>query len=438
MDKAEHSNYFAEDLEWKKPEEILLHQEHKLRELIQYITKKSSFYRDHFSNNGLSFDRVNRVADLALVPPVTKDDLQEHNPGFLCVGEKDIREHMCTSGTSGAPVTISLTENDLNRLAYNEYRSFITAGCKSGDKFQLILTLDRQFMAGSAYYAGIRRLGGISIRTGPGLAKMQWDSIMRYKPEILIVVPSFLLKLIEYAQQNNIDFRSTAVKKAICIGENVRGADLRLNALGNKITGVWPIQLISTYASTEKQTAFTECEYGMGGHVRPELIIAEILDDSGAPVAGDAPGELVVTTLDIEGMPMLRYRTGDICRMYHEPCPCGRNTPRISPVLGRKNQMIKYKGTTMFPPAVFEVLNKIDYVAEYILEVFKDQHGNDDLLIHVATRSDHRFVDQEIKAELRSGLRVLPSVHYLPYQEILKMQFPENSRKPVKFIDNRK
>ena len=138
-----------------------------------------------------------------------------------------------------------------------------------------------------------------------------------------------------------------------------------MNTLSQKITEKWNIKLFSTYASTEMSTAFTECEFQQGGHHHPELIITEILDENENPVAEGESGELVITTLDVEAIPLLRFKTGDLVKAYYEPCKCGRNTLRLGPVVGRKQQMIKYKGTTLYPPAMNDLLNDFPGVSCY-------------------------------------------------------------------------
>src|SRR5690606_33370084 len=158
---------------------------------------------------------------------------------------------------------------------------FACANSTSEDIFQLMLTLDRQFMAGMAYYSGIRKMGAGVVRVGPGVPSLQWETIERLKPTAIVAVPSFIIKLIHYAEENGIDVNQSSVKKAICIGENIRDEHLVPNILAKKITGKWNIQLFSTYASTEMQTAFTECEAGRGGHLNPELLIVELLDEEG-------------------------------------------------------------------------------------------------------------------------------------------------------------
>lgn len=414
------------------------YQSEALQGLLAYLRSNSPFYKRLLAEHNLDINKVQSIADLRYLPTTTKADMQEHNKDFQCVPNSYIKEYTATSGTMGRPVTIALTENDLERLAYNEQQSFITADGKPEDTYQLMLTLDRQFMAGMAYYQGIRKLGASLARTGPGLPAMQWDTINRLQTNSIVAVPSFMLKLIEYAQEHQIDLAHAPVKKAVCIGESLRNADFGLNALGEKISSQWPIQLHSTYASTEMQTAFTECSAGKGGHHQPDLIILEVIDDEGNPLRAGEYGEVTITTLGVEGMPLLRYRTGDICCYYEEPCTCGRTSRRLSPVLGRKQQMIKFKGTTLYPPAIFDILNNIPYIKEYVVEVFTNEIGTDELMLHLNTPLPVDDCEIKLKPILQSKLRVAPLLHFHSASEMQQMQFPANSRKQIKFLDNRK
>jgi phenylacetate-CoA ligase len=413
-------------------------QEQKLQELLAYLNAHSPFYKELFDANNINIDTIKTLDDLKLIPTTVKEDLQKRNDDFLCVSRDQIIEYSSTSGTLGSPVTVALTENDLLRLTYNEYSSFTCADGKPDDVYQLMLTLDRQFMAGLAYYSGIRKIGAGIIRLGPGVPSLQWETILRLKPTAIVAVPSFIYKLIQYAQEHGIDINSSSVKKAVCIGENIRNTDFSLNILGKKITDAWDIKLYSTYASTEMQTAFTECGYGKGGHHQPELLIVELLDENNQQVAPGEPGEVTITTLGVEGMPLLRYKTGDICLYDDEPCQCGRTTLRLSPVIGRKKQMIKFKGTTLYPPSLFDLLNGMEEILDFVAEVYSNEIGMDEVLLHILPINYTDECDRKIRANLQARLRVSPHVTYVQYDEIQKMQYKESGRKPFKFIDRRK
>ena len=412
-------------------------QEQKLQELLAYTAKNSPFYKELFAKHSIDISAIKTVADLASIPTTTKDDLQQRNNDFLCVPAEYVIEYTSTSGTLGSPVTIALTENDLQRLAYNEFSSFSCADGSKDDTYQLMLTLDRQFMAGIAYYLGIRKLGAGIIRLGPGVPSLQWETIKRLKPTAIVAVPSFILKLIQYAKDTGIDINKTSVKKAICIGENIRNTDFSLNILGKKVTEAWNIKLYSTYASTEMQTAFTECGEGKGGHYQPDLVIVELLDENNQQVAPGTPGEVTITTLGVEGMPLLRYKTGDMCMYFDEPCACGRTSLRLSSIMGRKKQMIKFKGTTLYPPALFDLLNEREEILDFVVEVSSDDIGLDQVLIHIVPSELSEEVDHRIRAYLQARLRVSPHIKYVTAEAIQKMQFSEASRKAIKFVDKR-
>ncbi len=429
-------NYSPESAFLSK-EEIVALQEKKLQETIAYLNQYSPFYKEFFSKARFNPLGIKTMEDLSVIPVTIKEDLQQRNEDFLCVPRNKIIEYSSTSGTLGNPVTIMLTENDLVRLACNEYASLVSIESSVNDVYQIMLTLDRQFMAGMAYYSGIQKLGGGIIRLGPGVPSLQWETILRLKPTAIIAVPSFIVKLISYAQEHNIDINNTTVKKALCVGENIRNADFTLNPLGKKITDAWDIKLYSTYASTEMQTAFTECTECKGGHLQPDLLIVELLDEMGKAVAPGEPGEVTITTLGVEGMPLLRYKTGDICVYDDTPCACGRNSLRLSPVMGRKKQMLKYKGTTLYPPALFDILHEMENVIEYVAEVSSNEMGTDEVLIYIVPDKYDEETNRKIRANLQARLRVSPHIKYITEEEIKKIQMPEAGRKIIRFIDRR-
>jgi len=425
------------NLPFDTEEQIISKQSYALRLQLQYLQTYSPYYKRIFKEQCIDINAVQSLDDLTRLPITTKEDLNQYYNEMLCIAPEQIADTVVTSGTLGEPIPFHLSEKDIQRLAHNEFLSLSLAGITSADKVQLTATMDKLFMAGMAYYLGLRKIGAGVIRVGPGAPELQWNTIKRFKPTVFIGVPSFIVKLLDYAHTNGIDPKQTSVTKIVCIGEAIRNEDLSFNNLGKKIIDRWPVMLHSTYASTEMSTAFTECDAGRGGHQLHDLIITELLGDDDKPVKDGETGELVITTLGIESMPLLRFKTGDICRFYTEPCVCGRNTKRVGPIVGRKKQMIKFKGTTLYPPALSEILNEIDCIQTYYTEIYRSDLGLDMIRVHVACKAENDENDKEIKDHFKAKIRVTPEVIYEKAEVIEKIRNSSNFRKPVDFIDKR-
>jgi phenylacetate-CoA ligase len=425
-------------IQYESPETIKKFQVEKLKKALIYLNDYSPYYRELFKKEKIDVSRIKTIEDLQNIPTTDKTDLQKQNKDFVCVPQEKIVDIVTTSGTLGEPVIFGLTENDLQRLGYNERLSFETVGLTQNDIMQLMTTIDRRFMAGLAYFLGAREIGLGICRVGNGIPELQWDTINRIQPTVAMMVPSFACKLIDYARQENINYRQSSLRKLVCIGEPLRNLDFSLNTLGEKISNQWNgIQLFSTYASTEMQSSFTECEEGKGGHLQPELIITEFLDADEKTVLPGEAGEVTVTSLGVEGMPLLRFKTGDIVVYHTEPCPCGRNTIRLSSVTGRKGQMVKFKGTSLYPPALYDVIDSIPEVVNYVVEVFRNELGTDEILIRVGTNKRSEQLKKHIKDVFRAKIRVAPAIVFESVDYINALQFPQAKRKSVKFIDRR-
>lgn len=417
--------------------EINAYQEDLLQKQLHYLAVNSPYYRGLFADRNIEVGRIQKISDLQKLPTTCKNDLQAHNTDFFCVPQSAIIDYCSTSGTLGSPVTFGLTDGDLERLASNEMESFTLAGVQKGDVVQLMTTIDRRFMAGLAYFLGLRKLGVGVIRVGSGIPQMQWDSILNYKPKFLVAVPSFLLKLIEFAEQHGIDYSTSSVKTVICIGEALRDKNLQNTILTQRILEKWDIKLVSTYASTEMGAAFTECDLLQGGHVQPDMIITEILDEAENPVLDGESGELVITTLGVEGLPLLRFKTGDIVRKHTETCGCGRQTYRIGPVEGRKQHMVKYKGTTLYPPAMHDLLAGFPQIVLHQIQISLNDIGTDEIVIRIASLDESEDFLNEVKDHFRAKLRVAPKIELCNLDQLQKSVFDILSRKPITFIDKR-
>ena len=401
-----------------------------LRRQITYTYEHSPFYKNSL-NRFLSTKNFT-LDDYRKLPFTTKDDLGKDNESFLCVPKNEIAEYVTTSGTTGDPISLYLTRSDLKRLAKNEHDSLALMGNTKDDLFQLLTTIDKQFMAGLAYYLGVQSLEAGMIRVGPGVPQLQWNSILKYKPTKLIAVPSFIVTLIEYAKEKGIDFNRSSVQAIVCIGEPIRNDDLSYNTLGKRITDSWNVNLYSTYASTEMGAAFSECTEQKGCHLNEDLLFLEVLKEDGNEAKSGESGEIIVTTLGVEGSPLIRYKTGDIAKVYREECSCGRKTPRLGPIIGRKRQMIKYKGTTLYPKAIFEVLENFREISCYKVLIEKDELNNDEIVILLEDKIEPLPVFGEIRELCKAQLRVIPQFRFMSIESLRSQVYQKHLRKPEK------
>lgn len=405
----------------------------QLSKTIAYLFQNSPFYQKWFSSQNISVNDISSIEDLKKLQTVSKQDFAAHNMDFLCCNRSKIADFCTTSGTTGSAVMVPLTENDINRLAENEARTFALAELTTSDICMLMLTLDKQFMAGIAYYEGLRKLKIPAVRSGSVSPQTQLKNILQFKPTVLVAVPSFILKVIEESLAQGIELNSLSVKKIICIGEAIKDENLEPNNLAKNILKNWNVQLFSTHASSEMQTAFSECVYGKGNHINSDLIIAEVLDENGNEVPNGNIGELTITTFGVEAMPLLRYRTGDIVFAIRETCECGSNEMRISPVLGRKNEMLKYKGTTIFPSSIFNVLQSQNFIKDFLVEAESKEGRTEKLIVNICSAEQTENFKQNLENLFRTALRVTPEIKFCSESQLAAMR-PAENRKVQRFV----
>ncbi len=419
---------------WLSTEEIAATQQRLLREHLAYCQQYSPHYRRVL--DGVSVGNIT-LESLADLPRTDKAVFSERNEDFLAVSSDKIVDIVLSSGTTGAPSTVMYSEHDLQRLAYNEAISFAACGVTSRDTALLTCTMDRCFVAGLAYQSGLRQLGSAVIRSGAGSLMSQCDLIRRLRPTVLVGVPSFLRKLGRFLGENGLDPAATSVRRLIAIGEPLRDADFSPLPLAEDLENLWGVPVFSTYATSETVSTFCECTSGCGGHLNPELAIVEIVDAAGRRLPGGEHGEVVLTPLQCEGMPLVRFQTGDTSFLIHEPCSCGRITPRLGPILGRRSQMIKTKGTTVYPLSILAALDSMPGISEYCVIVTSEDRLSDHLTVHAAVCSGHGCSAESIAEQLQSRLRVKTSVVIKTEAEIAREVFAPESRKANRFLDRR-
>ena len=429
--KMKHRFDLCDDISARPKSEIRTVQNRLLAEQIRYCRAASPFYRKRLAPFP---DREYDYDSLQELPTTSKRDLAEFNDDFFAVPPSEVADICFTSGTTGRPCRIVYTRGDLDRLAYNDACGYRAAGMAPGEKVLLTCTIDRCFIAGLAYYQGVVKLGGTAIRNGLNTLSSHAEVIASLHPESIVGVPSFLAKLGRYLRDNGID--GSGIRHLICIGEPIRTRKMELTPLGARLEEFWPGAVYSTYASSEIVTSFTECSARHGGHPPADLAVVEILDEAGNRVPDGEVGEVTVTPLQVSGMPLVRFRTGDVSFILPEPCPCGRGTIRLGPILGRKAQMLKVRGTTLFPNAFFNVLDAVPGVAEYYMEV-GGTALSDEITIFVACRDGATPETLNIAEKLYSRTRIRVPVIGVDAEAARQKVFGV-SRKPVRFFDLRK
>jgi len=425
--------YQYKGLEFSRPADIRKAQERLFKKHLDYILNNSPYYRRTLSGLNLREAKLENLKDF---PFTDKSAFEKYNDELLAVPMAKIRDIVLSSGTTGKPTRIMYTENDLKRLAYNEEISFAGCGLTSEDVVLLTCTMDRCFVAGLAYFLGVRSLGAAAIRNGLSSFESHMEIIQTMKPTAIVGVPSFLHKLGMSLQSKDVDPQKTHVTKLICIGEPIRDKEMSLLKMGQYLEEMWGAKVYSTYASSETITTFCECTAQKGGHLHPELAIVEIVNDKGEVLPAGEVGEVVITTLSVEGMPLLRFKTGDVSFLIDEPCECGRYSSRLGPILGRKKQMIKYRGTTLYPPAIYSVLDEIPEISEYYITVSSDFDLSDILNVYVAVKNNS-CTPETIMDRLQARLRVRPDVIIKTEEEIRNQILSGNPRKINRFIDRR-
>lgn len=395
-------------------------------ETFHYVKEHSPYYRELLA-------RHQTVPAFASVPRLDKQTLSERNADFLCVAPERIVEIVTTSGTTGQPLLWQLTITDLQRLAINEQLSFGCAGLTARDTVLIAVALDRCFMAGLAYWLGLREIGAGIVRTGAGSPLLVLEMLRRAQPTAIVGVPSFLRLVAEKAREQGLDLRAASVRKLICIGEPIRDPDFQLNRSGASLEAAWNAKVYSTYGITELANSLCECEAGQGGHLHDQQLHLEILDEAGQPVPEGEVGEVVATTFGVEAMPLLRYRTGDCATLFRGPCACGRTTPRLGPIVGRRQHKLKVKGVSLYPATLTAVLEQTAGVETFVVVAHRESDLSDRIEVLVQGAVAVRELEEAFKAQTR----ITPHIRQVTRDEIMALQQPPGARKRRVFVDQR-
>lgn len=377
---------FRLELSWEflSADEIAVKTIRALRNHIKHTKECSAYYRASLER--FEPDAINSLGDFALLPLTERHHLADHSSKFLGVDPVQIAETVLTAATTGKPMPFVLTASDIDRIAFSNALSLHSMGISSADRAQILLSLDRFSIDGMAHYRGAIMTGANVMRLGAGVAvhSVMQKYLQFFRPTVLIGTPSSLLSIGQDLAKNGFDPAKCQVQKIVATSEPVWTKEMSYNGAGRQLADLWGAKVFSMYSATELSASFGDCECQSGSHAHPELVYIEIVDEKGKPVPDGTVGELVATPLGVEGVPLVRYKTGDMTFKISGTCACGRNSTRIGPVIGRKSQSFTCLGTTVFAANLTNALDSVEEIKDYQIVLESDPRGNDSPTIHVA------------------------------------------------------
>lgn len=401
--------------------------------------KKSVYYGKLFADLGPDRTRVGTVADLGNLPLTTKEDLREQWPyGFLtCSRDEIIRMHS-SSGTTGRATVIFHTESDIAAWTNLLARSMYMTGMRRTDVFQNMMTYGL-FTGGLGFHYGAEKIGALVIPAGAGNSKRQIQLMRDFETTVIHIIPSYALHLSTVFTETGVDPRRDTKLKIAFLGAEPHSEKMR-----RIIEEFYGFSGFNSYGLSEMNgpgVAF-ECQEQQGMHVWEDNYIAEIIDPVTLEILPEGEeGELVMTTLLREGMPIIRYRTKDLTRIIPGRCPCGRTHRRIERIKGRTDDMMILKGVNIFPIQIEKRLMEVPGIGTNFLIILDREGYNDQMTVKVEIQREffggnlHELeaLRQRIVEELRSDILITPKVDLVEPDSL-----PKSEGKAVRVIDNRK
>lgn len=402
MTKKMTSFYWQEALETMSRDDLQRLQLEKLRETISQASN-SPYYKQVFQEHGISADNVRSLDDLKKLPFTTKDDLRSRYPyGFAAIPLRACVRIHSSSGTTGNPTVVLHSRKDLDLWSEQVARCMYMVGLRDTDVFQNTSGYG-MFTGGLGFQYGAEKLGALTVPAAAGNSKRQVKFIMDFGTTALHIIPSYAVRLAEVFQEMNINPRTDTKLRICCIGAEPHSEEQRLRI--EQLLGVKAYNCFGMSEMNGPGVAF-ECTEQNGLHIWEDYVIAEIIDPQTLePVPDGEIGELTLTTLQREAMPLIRYRTHDLTRFIPGSCPCGRTHRRIDRFRGRSDDMIIIKGVNIFPIQIEKTLMSFHELGgnylitiedEMLIEVelsdlFTDNYGT---LERLAKKIVHRLKDE--------------------------------------------
>ncbi len=431
------NKYFEPQIETMSREELEKLQLARLHSTIKQAVK-SPFYAKLYAEKGITADTVKTLDDIRKLPFTTKQDMRDNYPfGFLACDQKDVIRLHSSSGTTGNPTVICHTKHDIDTWANRVARSFYMVGLRNSDVIQNSSGYG-MFTGGLGMQAGIERLGAMSIPAAAGNSLRQIKFIMDFGTTAIHAIPSYALRLADVFEEVGIDPKTQTHLTTFLIGAEPHTEETR-----RKIEERFGVKAYNSFGMTEMSgpgVAF-ECQEQNGMHIWEDSYLVEIVDpDTLEPVPEGEIGELVLTTLDREAMPLIRYRTRDLTRILTDKCPCGRTHRRLDRMKGRSDDMFIVKGVNIFPMQIEKILMQFPELGTNYLITIEPIDNNDVIFVDVELNSlmtDDFSVLQnltkEITRRIKDEILVTPKVRL-----VSKGSLPQSEGKAVRVKDLRK
>ena len=397
---------------WSKEEtlsraEIEAIQLARLKDTVQQNWDRVPAYRKKMEEAGIRPEHIQSLKDLSKLPFVTKQDLRDNYPfGLFAVPkEKLVRVH-ASSGTTGKPTVVGYTKRDLKMWSECVSRIACMGGATERDMAQICFGYG-MFTGALGLHYGLENIGATIVPSSTGNSEKQIMYMKDFETTLLVATPSYSLRLAEVAMSMGID-----PKKDLKVKIGLVGSELLTEAMRAEMHKLWGDDMLvtSNYGMSELMGPGVsgECEYMNGMHINEDYFIPEIIDPkTGEVLPHGEKGELVITCIYKEGLPLIRYRTKDVTRLIYEPCKCGRTTCRMDNLDGRTDDMLKIRGVNVFPSQIEEVIFSVEEIGpHYEIIVTRENHADKleirvELLKETDTYKELELIQKKIKSKLR-------------------------------------
>lgn len=437
MLEMKYCDFFQPELETMTRQQIEALQLERLQHTVRHCMN-SPFYVQRFKELSITPDDIKSLDDLSKLPFTTKEDLRDNYPfGLACVGLRECTRLHSSSGTTGNPTVVLHTEKDLQEWAKAVARCLWMVGARPEDVFQNSAGYG-MFTAGLGFQYGAELVGMLTVPAAAGNTSRQIKFIKDFGTTVLHAIPSYASRVVEVMREQGIDPEKDTKLRVLCIGAEPHSEEQR-----KRIERDLGVKAYNSYGISEMMgpgVAF-ECPQQNGLHIWEDYFIIEIIDPvTLQPVKEGELGELVITTINREAMPLLRYRTRDLTRLLPGECPCGRHHRRISRLQGRSDDMIILKGVNIFPIQVEKILLNFKELGTDYLITLETRDGNDTMTVEVELNEmtdDYALLQQltrNITRKLKDEILVTPKVKLLSKGQLKA----SDEKKAVRVRDLRK